>query len=1387
MFQGVERPNDSEEGLVCVTYFKSPVITLHASLEDDSAHDTSIYNLIDAYSTLSLRVKVVADALLKGNGDNFALRLFSHYADAVGRCLHRDVRFLLADPLGSLPGPGPPPVGLEERASSAQLMTTLSLYALQFVSDIFAFPALHELFTPSILQSLFEDILAIARADELSTSDGDKAISLARWTISTLRLPIPLLSSTKESILLWLTDLAPNMATNSRACDIYHHLLSEYPTVLYRETVGLLPQVLEQLVSTSIQTRINAAIAVAGYALGRLSFRSATAQASALEASAVVQRFIRGQLHRTRPPPGQPIPTHLPDYIARAVGEHVSLAGPRWAIIVICCLTILSGEGIFAGTRPLRLVLEKTEFLARSDMPAARCLTACVWRCLVWAFLQLPRDETTTQIDSDRPSARASTNPRGVLFDLIRQDLRGGVGASLVAGLLYLPAQRKDVPDPAKDIHLSWALAVLKDMICHHSIDIFLEGRTVLQRLICSVGAPADASASPTYRTWHPNDIVVKALLARCIHQETGEAFIANMESTLRFDVSAIRPLSEPEIVGHWGDILKVWVWAVRWEVRTAEETICLSNPLIQTWQALLLVQTQLTQELGHLTTPPEFMTKAVSVVARLLEQSHSSFQSAIAVQRMTLDLCNQLWGVMRHVFCEAWLATAAGSLLTAILQRTYEITHGDVKDSWSRLCSALVSASAPRLISRLIVEDEEKRLVDVRRELWRMSAQHSSTATPPFAWQDTVQLLSIPLRYWSMDESEVAVWIALVDATVEQARDTSVGSLSVFETLVQHVPEESACARLLENPAILLHLLSRVRVFDHLQHPSVFLDRVNTVLCETYSQRSERFSVGLHAVKHLRDVICECPPRFLLGLLTALSEGLPLWVADRDELLLNAEYNDAVIPLYRDALQGLQQITITSETLHSLSRFLYSAFVRIPPPGHGPVAFYEFWRHIQPSLRDMGGAYPEEIKIALRAWHDVLGDPCSQDPSFDTDTHSDSISEISPAAKSVSLTPHSAVAMRIRIHELQKTPTSACRRASPSLSPEVAYCPTPSGRPAQATDRWDDNSVISGFMPSSPTDALQARRRAMRPVSRVSHEKAARTTERPLKRQTFDTSWTSRATPPGRAGTSALSRRRSLRAPTVARGQRQSDSVDSGRGRAHAGRVSDEGASTPPVSKPKGKGKEVVRAPHLAASTARAAARAVLSPSDPEGNDYDAWEVPILADGEDIAPDSQPSDAGDDSLLPSFMKIAGRGRMLTTEACTTDDPSMTLDGMHDALPTTSTLGKRRRLRLRSLVRTRTAPTSLHDADSSAPMQTQTQPHSPGPAVRRAQTASTQLAELQHMYATLAENGSQLAPSEMAAATELTHRIGALLSEKLARRLRGEDGEVGPSDIGSGE
>jgi hypothetical protein len=81
----------------------------------------------------------------------------------------------------------------------------------------------------------------------------------------------------------------------------------------------------------------------------------------------------------------------------------------------------------------------------------------------------------------------------------------------------------------------------------------------------------------------------------------------------------------------------------------------------------------------------------------------------------------------------------------------------------------------------------------------------------------------------------------------------------------------------------------------------------------------------------------------------------------------------------YENILEVLRKSPPDLPTLHLLAPFLASAFLRIPPPARGPMAFKRFWddtykgSNISFSAGD-AQSYPPKIRECLKAFHEVFG-----------------------------------------------------------------------------------------------------------------------------------------------------------------------------------------------------------------------------------------------------------------------------------------------------------------------------------------------------------------------------------------------------------------------------
>lgn len=138
------------------TFFKSPVNSLLNTLANDTSEQTSVHSLLDAYSTLSCRIKAVASSLASNCEEYPSLQVLRKNAVPLGSCIQRDIRRASADPLSSnshvasLGSISTPPIQTTnippEIVNTARETAMLCRYALQLVSNIFCLPALFILF-----------------------------------------------------------------------------------------------------------------------------------------------------------------------------------------------------------------------------------------------------------------------------------------------------------------------------------------------------------------------------------------------------------------------------------------------------------------------------------------------------------------------------------------------------------------------------------------------------------------------------------------------------------------------------------------------------------------------------------------------------------------------------------------------------------------------------------------------------------------------------------------------------------------------------------------------------------------------------------------------------------------------------------------------------------------------------------------------------------------------------------------------------------------------------------------------------------------------------------------------------------------------------------------
>ncbi|PIL22657.1 hypothetical protein GSI_15349 [Ganoderma sinense ZZ0214-1] len=1232
----------------------------------------------------------------------------------------------------------------EDLVCAARDSSTLCQQAIQIVSLIFRFPALYSLFTDTVLSQLLDDLITVSRSPDIPSFDGDKTCALAAWTFAAIQLPATILSPHQGAIVAWMSELAVHMSPKNKHAKVMHHLWSEYPAACLPDIVGTLPKIFSHLVSSDAAIRAEGATALSGFACALLSVWSSVRSSFKAAVLHELRKFLFSEGGKEDPPGAK-----LPQIITRAVREDTAGAphnGPRWAVTVICCLIVLSGHGILASHRLCSFVLKSAEVVMNCKKKPGSELLVCIWRSLIWAFAHFPENDIPAPATLEEQPERHSSHKTA--FDIVKQEPRGGNAICLIACLLYGRPGRSGGPSR---VEFDKAVIVLKDVVSSPFDSNYRNGVSILERLVRAIGAAKGTPGDVSITSWTPDDIPIKSLFSRRMLDAELSAFSSSIQHAGRVSPSVIRPLLEHEIQQHWKELLEIWTICARRELRGAE-LIALPDTLVHVWQALLLVKTHLTQGLEHLTTSPDSTHCVVLAIAEFLDWSpftdgKGSSLPQDVIQRRALSICHQLWDVACKVFSDSWLLTAAGLLLSNVVRHTFDLSTEEVKTAWSDLCASLIATNAPDFIARLALEDEDHRNMAIRQKLWSLTAETWTAREPAPSWTDSVDLLVVPLRNWTLDkETDMTVWSAVLQHAISQAHLLAEPSLVVFEAIAERGFKDEA--ELLDAPKLLLHMLSLFTVDDDACRKSVFLQHVGTVLRGLYAKALENMPLAIQALAHIRRVVQDCPVNAILPVLSSLADGLSAWIGDENEVLLVEDHNAIVVPLYCDALNALRKIPVTSDTLQTFATFFCSAFVRIPEPATGPLAFCEFWTDIRPSLTHLNGAYPEEIKAALRASHDVLGIDVPSCLSLETDLdgHSSiltSPAKPSPAKRSMQRHPRAEHEEDSLGRPWQSTLSPFREKASPAASAKTSPFPNTPGAKRSLSHtlpeadspvtpaRRRNNDANRSYMPSSPTEALRARRLAAGPSSRVAHERARTASDRPIKRRKLSPLHES-PTAHLRGGAAGPSKR--VPSPATSSATSRSgwrfDGVEVETFKDFKRRT-----TTPQPSETTAAN---MLSPEVPSPTV------AVGPSSDDYDDYDAWEVPICVDDMDMVPDSQPSDGkdddDDDSLLPSFMKehkaVGGDRR--------------------DDIPTPSSKASGKRPQ--HTARRQTAPPSFRRDDSPDAED----PRAAAAPVKRANTISA-LEGLRDVFDNLQRDGSQLEMEQIVAASAITHRITGLL------------------------
>ncbi|KAH9841456.1 uncharacterized protein C8Q71DRAFT_700943 [Rhodofomes roseus] len=1002
-------------------YLKAPILTLLASLEDDERSIISLHDVMDAYYTFCGRVKRISDVLSRSPSNVAALRFVEQHSVSIVKCLRRDVRRALVEPL--LPASQDvfadyhvrfdKPRRRDEDMKIATDTVSICLTALRTVSYVLRVPALSQVFAADDLVQLANDVLDIIEFPLLPIPSDKKVRTLAVWVLSNGHFPVASVASRRTQLMRILNEtilysedtfVIPNYL---RALG---SLLHAHSSIFLESCTLIFPPVIKRLSSDVDHIRTEAVYALSGFAFAVVSHDQDTRRMSVGPLRRPLQNSIDAADGKQASPSSKT--RNLVTTVMALLGSGDKPAPTQHVVraqVILASAIAISGAEIFTHKASLKLVLKVSAETARHNRRSVRIVHALVWRCLVWAFAELQRESDAG--NTQKPLRKI----RNSVLEVIKQERRDGIGAALISTLLGSPLTHGD--PLAKQKNVGEAIAVLRSM-AEDSANVRAEARAILSRLTSAIGsAPTPPSTPATEGRSLGEGIIVKELLDGTIQRMSEEQLAKALPELTQFSVEGIRPLMEAEIVASWDKLVESWMALVKKDVLGSQGVFSAPHDLLGPWQALLLVLAQLTQEHRHLTASAECAHKVANICCDILAWQGNPTtkpidETALRVNQLRFVL--MLWKVARNVFNASWLASAAEPILRAVLQRTYDLTKKEIADAWAELSGALVLSGSHDLLHRLAVHDEARQEMELKRHLWSVLAKSWCFSEAKPDWKVTVSLVTLPIGVFALCEDDVGLWEELLRATIASAGSVDTPSDRVLETIAARFDEQSERCVLLRERACLVSLTfsstsrhSRlvIPLLTHLKMdhddmiPRDFLHLIDVFLCELYASKQEELYPALQTIRILSTLVQSCPQPAIVSLVSAVSDGLCIWIHDEEEFVPGQQYNDVIMPLYQATLNRLAGYSFTAESLGAIAPFLASTFKRIVHPAHGPTAFADFWNSVRHTLTLQSTAIHEDLKQALKINHDYFGGDLPSDVSYDSQsqTQSQSQEEVCP------------------------------------------------------------------------------------------------------------------------------------------------------------------------------------------------------------------------------------------------------------------------------------------------------------------------------------------------------------------------------------------------------
>ncbi|KAI0322413.1 hypothetical protein OF83DRAFT_1289426 [Amylostereum chailletii] len=954
------------------TYLRSPIETIAFSVYQASNTVLSPHDVTDAYATLAFRIRSSIIPHMSEAHTSPALQSLKDEKSRIIKALQRDMQQAWWLPLfqpsqglslglsndGSALSP-------EEEKKHTLDMYMLCQYALKIVADIFNFGALHALFSHNELCDLLADLLSLVTCGD-SLFGAKNIRNWAIWTLTSQSLPHEIILAKRNELTTTLRRVLDTRDYLSNNPLLINDTLRAVSNLMGRgldgprmtALAGVLPSILPLLASEHSSIRHHTCITVGLFAL------------------TVVRN---APLHQ---PSFSGISSHTKSYLLSQIKdeiEHLRLADVFKTILreksstpcasgdgVIWMLSVLSSFIIMLGKDLWRETLVTFIFGNLEDISHPRGFIAehahpFAWRCAIWAFARL-REALRTSGAETHLYGRSKESQLDRTVKILAIELKQDIGNALTGMLLgYRHPESPQVESTIWDV--TKALEVVQCMLEHERHPIQKKGSALLSRLLS--GVDQSGSESSSLPPWTYDALVdLTVINGRMLTVEEPDLpfFIRNMPPV---DVSDVRILFEEEVRRHWEMLASLWMISMKQHLNAGLKSDKLNSDL-RTWKAILLARIQ------RMEGDAEFAAFQVHICGMIKSFIPSDSDAEIQIQVHSLRIMKSLWDVATSVLHKERSTSIAAAMLSAILSHEFDLEHDGVKTAWCAVCADIFLAGLPQT-GEEFSEQHESVGWNKRRLMWRDVARNRAGLPTRMTWQDWIYFLVLPLGSAALTEEELQLWGEVLQWAVSIGSAASIKASVVVDTLFDRYSPGSPRFSI----PVALSLVRPVIRGLHLEEPQPIPVKALRFIRDVLSQAYITHPYNPHAVdifERLHQNLFFVAPQNLEYILFSLQDGLIPWIKDEKEVVLEMDYNDKVLEVYKTILERLSYHTVSMKLIQDLTHFLTSAFHRIPAPAKGPKAFKTFFDEVYRCLGEHGSAFPVDLQPCVAVSYQFFG-----------------------------------------------------------------------------------------------------------------------------------------------------------------------------------------------------------------------------------------------------------------------------------------------------------------------------------------------------------------------------------------------------------------------------